>query len=167
MQTNVSLDVATEADRIRATSQTRRNSSESPDQDNASPSRRIYRRSRGPSPWEVSFPKVADKLDNFCATYSYLSFLYRYGPFSKISLGGRNSSVCFNRNKKRPVSFGIDRFILGTLVWPGMFVHQGLLFEVRSSQERKSRQIARMELFLARPEVSGHISPKVGERMAT
>ena len=43
-------------------------------QGNSSPSRRTYHRSRRPSPLDVSFPAVADKLDNFCATYSYLSF---------------------------------------------------------------------------------------------
>ena len=36
-----------------------------------SPSRRTYRRGTGPSPRDVSFPTVADKLDNFCATYPY------------------------------------------------------------------------------------------------
>jgi hypothetical protein len=44
------------------------------DRDNASPSRRICRRSKGLFPWEVSFRAVADKLDNFCATYAYLTF---------------------------------------------------------------------------------------------
>jgi len=42
---------------------------------NTNPSRRTYHRSKGSSPWEVSFPTVADKLDNFCATYPYLSSL--------------------------------------------------------------------------------------------
>jgi hypothetical protein len=33
-----------------------------------SPSRRTYRRGKGPSRRDVSFPEVADKLDSFCAT---------------------------------------------------------------------------------------------------
>ena len=44
---------------------------------NSSPSRRTYHRGRGPSPLDVSLLAVADKLDNFCATYSYLSFRER------------------------------------------------------------------------------------------
>jgi hypothetical protein len=38
-------------------------------------SKRIFRRNTKRFPWGVSFPKVAGKLDNFYATYSYLSFL--------------------------------------------------------------------------------------------
>jgi hypothetical protein len=33
------------------------------------PSTGTYQTGRGPSPWVVSFPTVADKLDNFSATY--------------------------------------------------------------------------------------------------
>ena len=39
-----------------------------------SPSKGTYRTGRGPSPWVVSFPTVADKPDNFSATYQYQSF---------------------------------------------------------------------------------------------
>jgi hypothetical protein len=49
----------------------------------ASPSRRIYRTCRARYPWEVSFPIVSGKLDNFCATYSYLSSLWRMGLLTK------------------------------------------------------------------------------------
>ena len=45
--------------------------------DRTSPSRGTYRTGRGPSPSVVSFPTVADKLDNFFATYEYLSFPVR------------------------------------------------------------------------------------------
>jgi hypothetical protein len=35
----------------------------------ASPSRRTFRKGKEPSPWALSLPSVADKRDNFCATY--------------------------------------------------------------------------------------------------
>ncbi len=41
-----------------------------------SPSRYTSHTGRGPFPWLVSFARVADKLDNFSATYSCLSLLY-------------------------------------------------------------------------------------------
>jgi hypothetical protein len=40
-----------------------------------SPSRCTYRRCKGLSRWEVSFPTVAGKLDIFSATYTYPSIL--------------------------------------------------------------------------------------------
>ncbi len=42
-----------------------------------SPSRQIFRRNTKRFQWEVFFAKVAGKLDNFYATYYYLSFLLR------------------------------------------------------------------------------------------
>jgi hypothetical protein len=78
-------------------------------------------------------------------------------------------SVCPNRNKNRSVSFGIDRFILDTLALSGISVHQGLCLRcarVKSGNPTKSSD-GTVELFLVMFKVSGHISLKVGERMAS
>jgi hypothetical protein len=47
----------------------------------ASPSIRTCRRCKRPSPLGVSFPLGAGKLDNFCATYSFLLSLGRKPSF--------------------------------------------------------------------------------------
>lgn len=51
--------------------------------DSASPSRGTYRTGSGRCPSVVSFPTVADKLDNFFATYEYLSFPVRMSLSTK------------------------------------------------------------------------------------
>jgi len=56
----------------------------------------------GLCPRDVSFPTVADKLDNFCATYVNLSLLH--WPANEATLVGRGLPVCTNKHKNKSVS---------------------------------------------------------------
>jgi len=74
-------------------------------QGSPSPSRRTYRRNRGPSPWDVSSATVGDKLGNFADTYSCLSFQLRMGLLTRVRIVGWGSPVCLNKHTSESVPF--------------------------------------------------------------